>query len=303
MNPNKIKKLKHSFFKEGSLVYKNSGHKLIKSGEYYRCGKNSNQQCKFKERQVRSESLERTFSRKAKNLYTDKFPAEKTVQNLLRDHFWDVVFGIDKRIFGKEEIIDSTLSVMQEEVNEGRGEDKKLTIDFIETLDDERRANHPMLLFSFAISIVRIVSAPMTEAERGRAFALLSKRVYLTEEGKMDSVELERWAWYLLNTVIEKKQPGYLSSLKSLNIINGSDSLHSKGLYEAAMSYGEDGFDDALGEDFAISYGWIKMMREAFKIAMVSDPKKMQEEMPKFFKAIRNDVPLNAMINSLSIIK
>lgn len=303
MTPKKIKKLRFSFFKEGSLEYFGSGHKLIRSGEYYRCVKNSNQQCKFNEKQVRSETFDRAFSRKAKKIHSDKFPAERTIKRLLRDNFWDVAFGLDDRNFGYDESIDSTLLVMQEDVKNKGIVNKKLISDFTETLDSEREANYPMMLFSYAVAVVRAVSADMTETEMGRTLALFSKKIYLTHDNKIHSIELERWIWYLLNTVIEKNQPGYLKGLKSLNIVNGPDPLHKKGIYEAALAYGEEGFDDALGENFIISYGWMNMIKKAFEFALISDPKKAQEELPKLFQAIRNDVPLNAMMSALSVVK
>lgn len=303
MDPKKLKSLKKSFFKEGSLVFLDSKHKLIRSGDYYRCAKDSNQQCNFDEKQVRSETLERAFSRKAKKLHSDTFPAERTIKRLLRDNFWDVAFGLDDRNFGNDEIVDSTLLVMKEDVKVKGKVGKSLITDFTDTLDQERKSNYPMMLFSYSIAVVRAVSADMTEAEMGRTLALFSKKIHLTHDGKIHSIELERWVWYLLNTVIEKNQTGYLKGLKSLNIVNGDDPLHSKSLYEAAFSYGEDGFDDAIGEDLAISYGWMNMIKKAFEFALISDPKKAQEELPKLFQAIRNDVPLNAMLSALSVVK
>jgi hypothetical protein len=303
MNPEQLKKLKQSFFKEGSLVYGDSGHKLIRSGKNYRCVKDSNQKCDFGEKQILKDTLDRAFSRKASKMYCEKFPAEKTIKRLLRDSFWDVAFGIDDRTFGSEEVQDSTLILMQQDVEEKGEVDNELIEDFKESSVSEREAGYPMMLFAYAIGMVKAVSMQMSEAERGRTLALFSKQVNLNTEGKIESIELERWAWYLLNTIIERNMPGYIKSLKSLNIINGPDELHKKGLVEASLAYGEDGFEDALGENFAISLAWISMIKDSFDLVLINDPQKATDGLPLLFEKIRNDIPLNAMLSAISVIK
>lgn len=294
---------KPPFFKEGSLVFKESGHKLIKSGKYYRCSQDSNQKCALNEKQILSETLERNFSRRAMCLHSDNFPVDKVIERLMRDHFWDLVFGLDDRLIGKEKILDSTVVVMQEEVQKSGSIPKSDIKDWKDTYIDLLVADHPVMLFGYGVAMIKGFSVGLSEAEMGRTLAHFSKKIYLNNEGTIESIELERWAWYVLNAVIEKNNPGYINQLKGLNIINGPDSLHAKGIVEASMEFGTEDFSNAMGEDFVTSIGWVKVMKDMMSPALENDPAKMAQAFPLLLARIQNDVALQIMMKANSVIK
>jgi len=74
-------------------------------------------------------------------------------------------------------------------------------------------------------------------------------------------------------------------------------------LYDASFVYGKEGFEDALGENQMMHFGWINMMKKSFEMTLLSTPKDAKEGLPKLFQAIRNDIPLNALISAMSIVK
>lgn len=296
-----IKFKKPPFFKPGSLVFRGSGHTLIKDGKYYRCGKNSNQVCVIGERQINAENLEKKFSRLASKLYDKDLDADFLVEKLMRKNLCDLIFNTDKRVRGPEEVADSTLAVIEAEVRDGKMIKKSDLKDFDESVLGIIKEDHSVMLFGYAISMIRAFSVKLPEAEMGRTLAHFAKKIYVTDKGEICEIELERWAWYCLNIVIEKNKPGYLEKRKSVHISNEFDELHDKDIVEAALSFGTDDFPDAMGEDFVLSIGMVKALKDCLEVAVKGDISKINEGIPVLLNQVLKNPAVGIILRTLSM--
>lgn len=283
-------------------MFRDSGHKLIKSGKYYRCSDDTNQKCGLGEKQILAETLERNYSRLANKLHSKELDFDSLLESLLRDHFWDLVFGIDKRAKNKQEIIDATLSAMQSDVNENKIVDREDEKDYRDNFMEVLRADHPVMLFGYAVSMIQALTTERPESDMGRLLAHFSRRIYLGKTGKVESIELERWAWYVLNVVIARNTKTYFQERSELNFINGNDLLHEKGIAEASLSFGTEDFPDAMGENFVAVIGWIKQLKDTFSMLLNNDPEKVNKLLPTLLDRVQNDPAFGVMMRMNSTI-
>jgi hypothetical protein len=274
----KFKLPKPPFFKPGSLVFLGSGHNLIKDGKYYRCGRDTNQICQFEDRRVGAEALEKKFSRLAKTLHGQYLDPDELIEKLMRENLCDLIFGSEKKSKGSTELVEATAQAVAQEVASGGKVKKKDEKDFLKSKVDELKADHSILLFGYAISMMRFFAVKdISDTEAGRTFAHYAKKIYVTDKGTIHSVELERWAWYCFNVVIEKNWPGILTKNKNLKITNGPDKLQEKNLVEAALEFGTDDFPEAMGEQFVGPMIMMKLMKDSMNVSLKGDMTKMNE--------------------------
>jgi|GEM_PF-3036667 len=291
---------KPPFFKPGSLVFLGSGHNLIKDGKYYRCAKNTNQACISHTRRIKVDSLEKKFSRLGKTLYAKDLEADKLMEQLMRKNLCDMIFGVENRSEEKDELADATISVMQQEVSAGKKIKKSDEKDFAENYVNSLRADHPVMLFGYAFGMIRSFTCDITETEAGRSLAHFSKRIYITDANEIHSIELERWAWYVFNVVLEKNWPGFLAS-KKINITNGPDEIHKLSLSEAALQFGTDDFPEAVGENFLLPIVMMNMMKESMNFSLKSDANQMNKNLPEFLNQFHNNPVLRVLLGASTL--
>lgn len=300
----KFKLPKQTFFKPGSLVlYGSPSHVLIKDGEYYRCGKNSNQLCTFHNKRLTAATIEKKFSRLAKSLHGRYLDPDELIEKLMRRNLCDLIFGIEKKIKGTEELSDALVQVASKEVSQGKSVKKSDEKEFIKSYIDQLRADHPVMLFGYAISMMRFFAVKdVPDAEAGRTLAHYSKKIYVTDKGDIHSIELERWAWYCFNEVIEKNWPGLISENKKLKILNGPDELHKKGLVEAALDFGTEDFPEAMGEQFIGPMVMMKLMKDSMGISLNGDMTKMNENIPELMNQFNRNPLLGILTRATTLI-
>ncbi len=298
-----FKTKKPSFFKKGTLVFSDSGHKLVRDGKYYRCSKNTNGECDL-HKPISLEAFETKFSRLATKLYSERLDFDSIFKNLFRDHFWDIVFGIDERLLGKEEVADSTIELLKKDAGNGKKPSRSLVKDFEENYIESLKADYPVMLLGYAVGMVRVCSIEQKKSEMGRSLAHFSKKIYIGNDGEIEVIELERWAWYVFNAVIKKAYPEYLNEREDLKFMNEEDVLHTMSITKACEAFGETEFNDALGENFIACIGWIKFLKESFT-GMFDDGQEgeMNSQFPELIEKMQNDPALGIMMRVSAITK
>lgn len=295
----RIKKL--PYFKPGSLVFRGSGHNLIKDGEYYRCGKASNQLCDFHDRRVKSETLERAFSRLAKNLHQKQVDLEPMFKKIMQDGFVELLFGMDERTLGKDELGEATLEVMKEDVESGKKIKKSDEEDFYENYMNNLRAEHPIMLFGLALGVGRLIGNKLPEAEMGRSLALLSKRIYITDRGTIHSIELERWAWYSIQLASKHALLDIEKFTEKLKVVNEPDALHRLSVSEAALKFDTEDFPSALNENFLVPVVMMKYIKESLDNILTEDPEEMKKNSLELLNEFQNNPVLRILFGAATI--
>lgn len=281
-NPIKIEPL--PFFKKGTLVFADSGHELELSDKHYRC----KEHCRsfFGERQIKKENLEKNFTYYVQKFRLDPKPAEKISDELMKKYLIDLL--TDPDIEGKQEVLDTTVRAMDEDlknIKSVRAEDEyyetgkfkgggKLAIEDIKTFEDAFVAKQkeilPQHLFAVLLSYLKTLSDPAYAKYLGQGLALISKKIYISNSGKIERIEFERWGWYILN-YFDRKFPNYLNSLKEKGVIitNGYDAITELEIREAINEFKGSNFYEALNwldvgslsDLFGILRGVIKAMK------------------------------------------
>ena len=270
---------KPKLFRQGTLVFERSGHALVISDRYYRCIPSCKGKCNANgEKQIRKETLDRAFTRLAQKFALDEKTGKRILNQLMRDNLCDLLFGTMDNSDAEQEIIDSTRAVMLQEVVT---KDKVHSSD-IKDMDDalvkQQQAEYPIMLLGTTANLIAAFMNPHKEAMIGFNLALLCKRIYLNNKGKILKIELEKWGWYTLN-FIEKQSPGYLKKLaeKKIIITNKPDEITNLSFSEAALSFGVGTAGEAMGQDATMLYGVFRIMRGSLGTLVDGDPDKMNK--------------------------
>ena len=245
-----IEFVKPPFFKAGSLRFALSGHDLILSGRNYRCSQSCRGACKENEPQPNKEKIERNFSRYALKF---RFEGGKKFEEFTLGLIKNVLHGmIDSKDWGENirlgEEVDETIDLMKDELKFSGNileEDVKKFQDNYAKLNS---INPQLLLIAVMIGILKSFSEIENEMDMGRELAILCKRIYITDTGKIKEILLERWGWYILN-YIDKNISGYLVGLEKngIKITNKKDDeVLSLELADAVKYFDKENFEDAL---------------------------------------------------------
>ncbi len=259
---NEIKIEPIPFFKKDTLAYSKSGHELEESDRHYRC----KEHCKTEsgEKQIRKERLQSNFNYYVQKLRLEPEKAEKVSNDLMRKYLISLLMESDDGIIGKQEVLDTTIRVMDEDlknIKSVKAEDEyyetgqfkgggRLKKEDIETFEDtfvtKQKEILPQQLFAVLLSYLKTLSDPRYARHLGRGLALISKKIYISNEGKIEKIEFERWGWYVLN-YIDKRFPDYLNSLKQKGVVitNGYDKIIEMDINEAVHSFKGSNFLEA----------------------------------------------------------
>lgn len=274
---------KPPFFKSGSLVFDESGHKLTLSDGYYRCIKNSNRMCNKKgELQIKAGNIEKSFCRLVKKFSIDGHVGNELVNKITKENLFEILIETDERESANEEIVNDTITLMKKDVEMFNKFSRNDNKDFEKYFTEQFKASYPVFLFGQLVGLLRILAHPEREAELGRNFSMYINQVRITNDGKICSISFEPWAWYAFSNILDKNIPNYLDTLKRMGVVilNKPEKFHGLSVKEVALSYGSTMFNGAMGENFTIAVGLIDFMKKSLKFALHEDPHEIQKNIP-----------------------
>ena len=206
--------------------------------------------------------------------------------DLMKKYLIDLL--TDPDIDGKQEVLDTTIRAMDEDlknIKSVKAEDEyfktgnykgggTISKEDIKTFEEAFVAKQveilPQHLFAILLSYLKTLSDPAYAKYLGQGLALISKKIYISNDGKILKIEFERWGWYILN-YFDRRFPNYLNSLKEKDVIitNGYDAITELEIREAINEFRGSNFYEALNwldvgslsDLFGILRGVIKAMK------------------------------------------
>lgn len=212
-NDDTIKKI--PFFSKGSLVFKESGHTLIKDRQIYRCSEKAKNKCHRKtERELNAKNLENNFSSLVEKFYLPEGGAIKIFDHLIELYIKSLRRS-GRRDMNLGNLLESTGNLIIGDLKEGKEHQKSDFLTFKRTYFDLVKNFYSDLLigdameFLFSITKNQIEKDDMnsflkkllntTKREAGHAFALHIRHVYISNDGRIENIEFEPFAWFLIN--------------------------------------------------------------------------------------------------------
>jgi hypothetical protein len=278
------------FFKSGLLRYRSGDHAITLSNGYYRCVLNCKDQCKVHTAQIPKETLERAFCRYTRTYAISLDIAEKINRRLFRENLVDVLMGIEDEYSVEERLFEATLDAALQEPDV-KETDLKTAADALAKMS---QAEYPAILMAYVMGTLVAVAHPEAEAELGKLIAFLSKHITLSDDGKLSTIEFERWGWYCIN-VINKSVPGYITKIRTqkITVVNQKDNLTDLPLAKAALEFGLGNTKGAMGANMNMMYGVVTWMKSAMSLTFdIKDPKIAAQASLAFLQEMRNDPAL-----------
>lgn len=221
------------YFRDGSLVFENSGHVLTRSDRHYRCILDCNQKCEeITEWQINAENIRRKFSRFSLKFAISPDEAKRISKKLIKVFLHKAVDeGLEDN--PQDEVIETTLiASAQDIVKDGKMKKGDISTMNEMLLKKQKNSSH-YLLFGGLVEALSDFSH--TKKNQGQFLALITKKIYLSDKGKITKLEMENLGWYILN-YIDKNIPNYLYNLKKsgVEIINKDQEIADMDLFEAS---------------------------------------------------------------------
>lgn len=237
---NPLKPKMSAFFRKETLVFKTSGHLLRKSDRHYRCDLSCRGKCKENEPQLNKENFERNFSRFAKKFSIEKKTAERLWKKMISKYLIQIIEQTEEKVKVPENSLHATLAVMNLELTK-KGKLKKSDIkDFESSFIASQGADSSLTLFAYAAGFIKALSYDESERQAGTSLALLARKIYLSNTGKIVGIELEKWGWYILN-YINREESQYLFQLRKNGVeIYNEDNAVNKMEFAKALEYFEE---------------------------------------------------------------
>lgn len=291
------------FFKPSCLVFKNSGHALTLSDRNYRCVSSCKGECDKKEPQINQRTLERSFADMAKNFEIEEASFGKLYRKMLVDYLPVLIVEAEEKAEAQDEILKATLAVMKQEVEAGKKIKKSDEKDFKEAFSEEKNASYILVLFAYLVAVVSIFSKKEHEKDFGKTLALITKHVYLSDKGKIEGIELEKWGWYIIN-FIDKNYPDYLLKLRqnSVNILNVKEDFCDFKPLEAVHYFESQNIEIAISEYKTFYYyNLLTKIQNTTEILMTGNTDAIPRAMLELFTEFGKD-PQVIFATHLSII-
>jgi hypothetical protein len=131
------------------------------------------------------------------------------------------------------------------------------------------------------LSVFKSISESENETYLARDISNISKKIYLSDTGKIQSILFERWGWYVLN-YINRNFPEYFGILEKngVKILNKKDDpILSLELKEAVSHFSEDNFEKALhSQSVEVFYNLFSMMKKIIDPIMRRESNEKQKE-------------------------
>lgn len=260
------------FFKKDSLVFLNSSHLLRLSNGYYRCDLDCKGKCEMKERQFKKELMEKRFTRFAGKFKITSDGAGSMVKKLFKKALIKII-DQEENDFGCEDIMETSIETARQDFKKKRKIKKSDLKDFEEALVKSNTLDRPAILLAYISGIIRSFS--LNQAGIGRDLALVTKKIFISNSGEIESIEFERWGWYILN-FIDKNFPNYFYNLKQqgVKILNKEDEILNLDVDEA-IEYFDNNFEEALhNHSVTFFYSILSMLRKMVSAMTDGDPQK-----------------------------
>lgn len=224
------------YFKEGILMFEDSGHKLTLSDRHYRCVLDCNKKCEQKsEKQINTANLRRNFANLSLKFAISEDVAEKLSRKFLKEVFYKLLDdALDDN--PQEEIIETTLVASFQDITKS-GKMKKGDMKTIENAFLQKQKNELSTLLIGGIGQA-IGSFSHTQDNQGQFLSHMTKKIYLSDTGKVQKLEMEKLGWYILN-YFDRYIPNYLYNLKKqgIEIVNGDSQINTMSVFEAAKYF------------------------------------------------------------------
>lgn len=270
------KKKRIPFFRPQTLLFEDSNHELRISDRHYRCDLDCKGKCGLSEPQIKTDTLEKQFTRLSDLFKLDEEIVETMRIDLTKKYFTDILFhNIDQKDTEQDKI-DRTLLAMQKDNKAGLKIDNEDVPDIEAALVRQQELDYPILLFGYMIGFIAGLSPLEEPAQRARNLALISKKILINDKGKIVSMEFERWGWYMIN-YIERYKPGYIDCLSKVSTLNKNDELIGLDLFDALNYFDTDNFEEALHNHSANDmYLVFKMLKDMTKNLISGNSQQMQ---------------------------
>ncbi|MFA6428694.1 MAG: hypothetical protein WCW02_04125 [Candidatus Buchananbacteria bacterium] len=225
-------------FFEGLLAYKKSGHSLTYINGYYSCALRQKGKCKDnREQSFKAKELDLKFA----NLLDKWQIDEKTMENEILPEIRKVSNKVKeeglKVIRKKQENMQITIDAMKKDIKNK----KKISshdLAYIKTLFmDMMRSYFPCCLMAHAgVGLISLHDKDKS------GFTTMFKRVYISDTGRFEYIELEGLGEAVLN-FLETKMPGFT---KRLGIPVRGFGLKNTNLSEAMIFFKDNNFRNGL---------------------------------------------------------
>lgn len=258
-----IKKI--PFFSKGSLVFKESGHTLIKDRQIYRCSEKAKNKCHRKtERELNAKNLESRFSDLVEKFYLPEGEATRIFDHLIELYIKALRLS-GRRDMNLGNLLASTGNLIIADLKEGKEYQKSDFLTFKRTYFDLIKNFYSDLLigdameFLFSITKNQIEKDDMdsflkkllntTKREIGHAFALHIKHVCLSNDGRIENIEFEPFAWFLLNYFMNMAKEytptatkGFVTNTKKFEMFNYFEMIEELDANDMAETYSYNAF-------------------------------------------------------------
>lgn len=286
----KIKLKQLPFFKQGSLVFEESGHILRLSDRHYRCDLNCRGKCELPEKQIKIENLQRNFLTLLEKFEIKADAVDSILDRLMRENLADIILGPEKVLEQKDEIIDTTIIAAAQDWQKNGKVKRSDTKDIVQAYIEKKQGEYSILLAGMAFDVLRAINPnAQKRIGRGKTFARIIKALYLSNEGKILRIEFEPWGWYVLR-LVNKNSPSYLDSVhkRGVVIVNKPDELENKNLAEAARYFVNTNPSEALGHNMGAASEWITLLSKSLKAVVKNDLGSVQQTQLILLKMMQN---------------
>lgn len=244
-------KLEKHIFHTGQLIYEKSGHTLTFSNGYFICSRKCKKLCNDKtELSIKYRNLEKKFAYLLPNF--------KISEPVAKDMFYELdKIGVDLRKDIEKEVkfgmqtMDATLVCIKQSL----AKNGKIKPSDTKTLKEEYyklfKIGFPYRLMTISQEILKLLSTLGEEniLSQKAVASIIIKNIYLTNDGKISKIRLEKWPDFLFQ-LIKHKSPDYLDDIKDKIIdridfdfldFNHAIEFFSKDGYKNTFSFGEFG--------------------------------------------------------------
>jgi len=222
-------------FSKGCLTFKDSKHTLVKDGEYYRCSEKTKGFCiKKSEKLINAKNLERRLGR-----LREKFLLPEGTGLILFEKIMPIIMQKLMKGGNNEDHLQNNLeatgNLIIADLKDGKKINRNDFAEFKRVLFEILKEFYSSMLVGFLLNFLLVLIEsesdqsemqsyfkkffPQKPQKLNHAFALNLKKVYLSEEGEIENIEMEGFSWFAFN-YFRKNIPEYIPKVKEGFILN-----------------------------------------------------------------------------------
>jgi hypothetical protein len=273
------KLIRQPLFAKGCLTFKNSGHTLILDREYYRCSEQVKGNCQHHgEKMIKVKDMVKRFD----NLIT-KFELPKGEAGRVFDELLMVMVKqwrkSSQRDVHLEEILVSTGNIIIDQIKKRQEISKTDFLEFKRTFYTLLKNQYEEMLFYYLLDPLFTLNPWKKEQDEMAAFLRKSmginvqririnfswhvRKLYLSDDGQIDSLEFENWSWYVMQYT-KRHIPEFMADFKPGFIVN-TRYFDTLDFFEVADEFSQNDFRDAMSYSaFATNYAKEKILHKIF---------------------------------------